>query len=112
MTRNARPLGDFKWRLYNLKKDPGETNDLAQSHPQLFAELIKDYADYSEKMGVLEMGIQYEPQEELANQLNAIVSSAIRPWVIGFIILLSGFFVWRRRKKGGRNEESKYLTPK
>lgn len=99
LTRNARPLGDFKWRLYNIKKDPGEMNDLASTHPQLFAELIKDYADYTEKMGVLEMGTQYEAQVELANKITAIVSTAIRPWVIGFIVLLIGFFVWRWRKR-------------
>ena len=60
ITRNARPLGDFKWRLYNLKKDPGETKDLAESQPKLFAEMIKEYTVYTEKMGVLEMGTQYE----------------------------------------------------
>lgn len=99
LTRNARPLGDFKWRLYNIKKDPGEMNDLASTHPQLFAELIKDYADYSEKMGVLEMGTQYEAQVELSNKIRAIVVGAIRPWLMGIVVFLVGFFVWRRRKR-------------
>jgi len=85
LTRNARPLGDFKWRLYNLKKDPGETKDLAPSHPQLFAELIKDYSEYVEKMGVLEMGTQYEAQVELSNKIRTIVVGAIRPWIVGFV---------------------------
>ena len=99
LTRNARPLGDFKWRLYNIKKDPGETTDLSQSHAPLFAELIKDYADYSKKMGVLEMGTQYEAQLELSNKVQAIVTGAIRPWLIGFFGLMVGIFVWRRRKR-------------
>ena len=101
ITRNARPLGDFKWRLYNLKKDPGETKDLAESQPKLFAEMIKEYTVYTEKMGVLEMGTQYEAQAELSNKIRAIILGAIRPWVMGFFALLLGFFVWRRwrRKK-------------
>ncbi len=99
LTRNARPLGDFQWRLYNLKKDPGETADLAQSNPQRFAELIKDYAEYVGKMGVLEMGTQYEAQAELSNKVQAIVVGAIRPWIVGFFVLLLGIFVWRRRKR-------------
>ncbi|MFT4565455.1 MAG: arylsulfatase A-like enzyme [Saprospiraceae bacterium] len=99
LTRNARPLGDFKWRLYNLKNDPGETDDIAQSHPQLFAELIRDYADYSETMGVLEMGTEYEAQAELSNKIRAIISGAIRPWLIGFIISIIGIFLWRRKKR-------------
>jgi len=99
LTRNARPLGDFKWRLYNLKKDPGETNDLAQIYPQLFAELIKDYADYTETMGVLEMGTEYEAQMELSNKIRAIISGAVRPWAIAFIISIIGILFWRRKKR-------------
>ena len=99
ITRNARPLGDFKWRLYNLKNDPGETKDLAQSQPKLFAEMIKEYAVYTEKMGVLEMGTQYEAQLELGNKIQAIVLGTIRPWVMGFFVVLIGFFVWRRRRR-------------
>ena len=99
MIANARPLGDFKWRLYNIKKDPGETNDLALSNPQLFADLIKDYVDYTEKMGVLELGTEYEAQLELQEKMKLILLNAIRPWVIGFIILFIGFFIWQRRKR-------------
>lgn len=50
-------------------------------------------------MGVLEMGTQYEAQLELSNKVQAIVTGAIRPWLIGFIGLLLGFFVWRRRRR-------------
>ena len=99
ITRNARPLGDFQWRLYNLKKDPGETQDLAQSNPQKFAELIKDYAAYSEKMGVLEMGTQYEAQLELQNKVVAVVVGTVRPWLIGFIVLIIGAYIWWRKRK-------------
>lgn len=104
ITRNAKPLGDFKWRLYNLKNDPGETKDLAASQPQLFADMIKEYAVYTEKMGVLEMGTQYDAQAELSNKIKAIVLGTIRPWVMGFIILLIGFFVWKRRRRKIRLE--------
>ena len=101
ITRNAKPLGDFKWRLYNLKNDPGETTDLAQSHPQLFADMINEYAIYTEKMGVLEMGTQYEAQAELTNKVQAIVLGAVRPWFMGFIVLLGLFFFRRKWKRGG-----------
>ena len=103
LTRNARPLGDFQWRLYNLKKDPGETTDLATSHPQVFADMIKEYADYTDRVGVLEMGTQYEAQQELANKVQAIVANAIRPWFITFLGLLIGCFLWRRKRM--RNDE-------
>lgn len=57
---------------------------LAQSQPKLFAEMIKDFAEYTEKMGVLEMGIQYEAQAELSNKIWTIVLGAVRPWLMGF----------------------------
>ena len=99
ITRNAKPLGDFKWRLYNLKNDPGETKDLAEVQPKLFADMIKEYVVYTEKMGVLEMGTQYEAQAELSNKIQAIVLGAIRPWVMGFFALFIGFFIWKRRRR-------------
>lgn len=99
ITRNARPLGDFKWRLYNIKEDPGETNDLAQAQPQIFANMIKEYAAYSEKVGVLEMGTQYEAQMELQNKMRNILVSAIRPWIVGILIVGVGLFVWRRKSR-------------
>lgn len=98
ITRNARPLGDFKWRMYNLKNDPGETHDLAQSQPQIFADMIREYVAYTEKVGVLEMGTQYEAQMELGNKMVGIVVGDIRPWLIGFLVLMVGLFIWRRRK--------------
>ena len=99
LTRNARPLGDFQWRLYDLKKDPGETTDLAKPQPQIFSTMIKDYVDYAEKMDVLEMGTEYEAQLELQNKIRVIIVNAIRPWIVGILILGVGFFLWRRRKR-------------
>jgi arylsulfatase/uncharacterized sulfatase len=55
ITRNNPPYGDGQWRLYNLKKDPGETQDLTKTRPQLFDSLMSDYVDYAKDVGVLEM---------------------------------------------------------
>ncbi|MGI0008727.1 MAG: arylsulfatase [Nitrosopumilaceae archaeon] len=49
----APPLGDGKWRLYNLKNDIGETTDLSEKNPELLAEMIKDYEDYAKRVGVV-----------------------------------------------------------
>ena len=34
-----------------------------------------------------------EAQAELTNKIQAIVAGAIRPWVIGFVVFLLGFFL-------------------
>jgi arylsulfatase len=47
------PLGDGKWKLYNLADDLGEQIDLAEQHPELLAEMIDDYDNYANRVGVV-----------------------------------------------------------
>ncbi|WP_198411324.1 arylsulfatase [Marinimicrobium alkaliphilum] len=45
--------GDRKWRLYNLAKDPGERDDLAQQEPERFKTLMAEWEEYVEDNGVI-----------------------------------------------------------
>lgn len=101
LVRNSRPYGDGIWRLYNLATDPGETIDLSKSSPFLFAEMIRDYTNYTKEYGVLEMGINYEPFLEIQSKMRVRLANAMRPWLLGFGIILLGFMGYRRfrRKK-------------
>ena len=38
LVRNLAPTGDGRWRLYDLKADPGETRDLAGAMPDRCAQ--------------------------------------------------------------------------
>lgn len=96
LVRNGRPYGDGEWRIYNLEIDPGETKDLSTIEPSKFAELILDYDNYTKDYGVLEMGINYEPLNEIQNKLQAQIGNAIRPWFIGIAILLLGILLYRK----------------
>ncbi|OZJ02725.1 hypothetical protein BZG36_05104 [Bifiguratus adelaidae] len=49
----ANPFGPENWQLYNLKEDPGETNDLAKQYPEKLKELIKHWEDYALETGVV-----------------------------------------------------------
>jgi arylsulfatase A-like enzyme len=63
--------GDFKivinrtgqneadWHLFNIKIDPGETNDLATAQPDRLADMISDYEVYSNANNVLPMPERY-----------------------------------------------------
>ena len=95
VVRNGRPYGDGIWRLYNISSDPGETDDLSKAEVTKFAELIKDYDDYTEEYGVLEMGINYEPLNEIQNKLIKQLGDGLKPWLIGFIILILGVFLFK-----------------
>tara|TARA_B100000686_G_scaffold327789_1_gene387042 strand:- start:2835 stop:4541 length:1707 start_codon:yes stop_codon:yes gene_type:complete len=46
---------ETNWHLYNIKTDPGETNDLTHDMPELFAQMLADYENYAERNNVLPM---------------------------------------------------------
>ena len=46
---------ETEWHLYNIKTDPGETNDLINDEPKLFGEMLSDYEAWAEENNVLPM---------------------------------------------------------
>ncbi|MCU1719474.1 arylsulfatase [Pseudomonas sp. 5P_3.1_Bac2] len=51
-----KPNGPGRWQLYNLKNDPGEIHDLAETEPQRLAKLIEQWQRYVDETGVVEFG--------------------------------------------------------
>jgi arylsulfatase A-like enzyme len=47
------PKGTGEWQLYNLSKDPGEIDDLAEKEPEKLAELMKHWESYVLDCGVV-----------------------------------------------------------
>lgn len=47
------PYGPGAWQLYDLSRDPGEIDDLADAHPDKLAELLALWDRYVEENGVL-----------------------------------------------------------
>ncbi|MGI9330626.1 MAG: arylsulfatase, partial [Gammaproteobacteria bacterium] len=48
-----RPYGDGTWKLFNVEKDPGEAQDLAQAMPDKLETLIAAWNDYADDVGVI-----------------------------------------------------------
>ena len=42
-----------KWRLYNIKEDPGELNDLSSNQPEKLKELVQEWEIYARENGVI-----------------------------------------------------------
>ncbi len=53
ITKINRPQGSGEWELFNLAKDPGETNNLAKSEPERLAQLLTSYEEYEKENGVI-----------------------------------------------------------
>ncbi|VUC32434.1 unnamed protein product [Clonostachys rosea] len=55
------PKGPGKWQLYDLSKDQGETNDLAEKFPEKLEQLISLWKQYAKEVGVV--GLKNEIEE-------------------------------------------------
>ncbi|KLU91288.1 hypothetical protein MAPG_09809 [Magnaporthiopsis poae ATCC 64411] len=47
------PMGLGRWELFDLAKDPGETEDLADKHPDKLKELVGLWEKYADDVGVV-----------------------------------------------------------
>ncbi len=99
LLRNMPPVGDGQWRLYNLRLDPGESNDLAQAEPALLADMIAAYEAYAANNGVLPLPDGYQVERQvvvngLTKQLqyNAPGLAAVAAALLGLV-----WFLARRR---------------
>ena len=104
LVRNLAPTGDGKWRLFDLKSDPGETRDLSAAQPERFTTMLADYRAYAKANGVLDMPAGYTADE----QINAYAwaqqgrKRAIKAglWLGGALLALALLvWSWRRRKR-------------
>ena len=103
---NNPPVGDGRWRLFDLRTDPGETQDLQAALPQQFAAMQADYTAWAQAHGVLPLPEGYNPVKQV--MINTFVNYWIPTyWPHGlavFLVLLGllGFslaWVLRRRRQ-------------
>ena len=74
---NRAPVGDGEWHLYDLAKDPGETEDLKLKQVSVFAELRNDYTQYERDNGVLPVPEDYDQRRQVIN--NAVETRLLEP---------------------------------
>jgi arylsulfatase/uncharacterized sulfatase len=86
ITRNQKPHGDGKWRLYDIESDPGETADLSEAKPAVFAEMLAEYAAYGERVGVLEVPEGYDSLREITRNTMARQLKAYWPQLLVLLL--------------------------
>lgn len=69
---SAPPFGDGAWQLYDLASDPGEANDLANSHPKELAQMISEWQKYAAQNGVVYVSVETShPDSDVPSQSEA-----------------------------------------
>ena len=103
LVRNIAPLGDGQWRLYDLKSDPGEVNDLGRAQPDRFRTMLSDYADYARANGVLPIPDGFDLQKTALRLAvtHFVVPKILAawPWLLAVAALVLGGFALRRRAR-------------
>ncbi len=67
IVHNGPPTGDGQWQLFDLRKDPGEQNDLASSEPERLATMKRLYDDWAQEYGVIPMPNDYDVMRALTD---------------------------------------------
>ena len=83
---NRKPRGDGEWRLFNIKKDPGETRDLALEEPARLQQMLSAYEQYQRANKVLEMPPGYGHIKQLL--INTLHQQWRTPLLVGLLTLL------------------------
>lgn len=111
LVRNLPPTGDGRWRLYDLKSDPGEARDLSSAMPDRFASMQADYAAYAKANGVLEMPAGYTADEQINRYAfekqgkPRLIRFGL--WAGGIVLALSALvWGWRRRRRARRVDQA------
>jgi hypothetical protein len=95
IVKDRGPVGDDEWHLFNFLADPGETRDLKEEMPELFAEMMEEYRIYARDHHVLPVPDGYDQRREVVfytirNNPNPVFLSAV-PGLAMLIV----FFLWR-----------------
>ncbi len=65
---NTEPYGDHRWRMYNLKTDPCETQDISAEYPLIYQTLLSKYDLFTRMVGVAPMPKKYNAQKEVGKK--------------------------------------------
>jgi arylsulfatase/uncharacterized sulfatase len=96
IVRNRPPVGDDRWYLYDIVKDPGETRDLSSAMPERLQQMLAEYDDYVAKNGVLEVPADYNQTfQGISNAIRERFTPQILLILFAFLTLLPFYIAYR-----------------
>lgn len=54
------PRGPQRWELFNIKNDPGETEDMSKSEPETMSEMLHLWEEYRKDVGVVGLAGEFQ----------------------------------------------------
>ncbi len=94
LTRSAGALGDPRWRLYDIVRDPGETRDLSAEMPERAAAMLADYRAYADRVGVADVPPGYTADREIARNIGMRIAETFAMQILAGLGLVTAGIVF------------------
>ena len=102
------PFGDEAWHLYDVGNDPGETKDLASSHPLIFQDMLNEYEKYANEMGIIALPKGEHAVKQVTKNAIKKTLNDIWPKVLVLLIILGLIiFGFREAKQKAKAKRAK-----
>ena len=99
LVKNQGPVGDGRWRLFNIVTDPGEVINLANAEPLRFQRMLGAYLDYEAANQVFRYPPGYSALGQVyANALRQELGSGPIALLLTGVLLLPFLVAYRRRR--------------
>ncbi len=100
LVRNLPPVGDGRWQLFDIARDPGETKDLRSTQAEDFQRLLQAYQRFEIDDGVQALPEGYTPQRQVSfNALRRVIlPQLIWPAAITVVLTILWLLLRRRRR--------------
>jgi arylsulfatase len=97
---NRGPAGDNQWHLYNIVKDPGETQDLSSTLPQQLQTMLGNFERYKHDNKVLPVPEGYDAVTQTGlNGARNLLKPALITLILAAFILMMFRFSYRQHHK-------------
>jgi arylsulfatase/uncharacterized sulfatase len=95
---NQPPVGDGRWRLFNIVKDPGETVDLAASEPLRFQRMLSRYEQYVRDNKVVPAPQGYNQMAQLLSNMLMKQRENVLVFLLTLLLLLPFYVAYRMKR--------------
>ena len=108
LVANQPPVGDGRWRLFNIIDDPGETVDLSASQALRFQRMLSRYEQYRRDNKVVPVPPGYTQIKQLFSNILLQYRDATLVFLLTVLVLLPFYVAYRMksRMRGHPNHET------
>jgi arylsulfatase A-like enzyme len=99
LVANQPPVGDGRWRLFNIVDDPGETEDISASQALRFQRMLSRYEQYCRDNKVVPVPPGYTQIKQLFSNILLQYRDATLMFLLTVLVLLPFYVAYRMKSQ-------------